>query len=179
MSTVSPYGTPCLSPRHLLRHVIRPTLGYLQGQDAATIDSDGAAELLLGTAAQESKLRALDQASAGDDVTLGPAYGLWQIEPATHDDLWATFLSGRPALAARVRALCAAHPSPATQLATNLAYACAIARLVYFRSPVRLAPAGDIAGHAAVWKRVYNTPAGKGQPEQFLLSWRQLVAPNL
>lgn len=170
---------PSLSPRHLALYVIRPVLAHLSGADAPGIDTFAAVELLVGTAAQESNLRALDQITARDDKTLGPALGLWQIEPATHDDVWENHLSHRPALAARVADLRAAWPSPQIQLATNLAYACAIARLVYYRSPVKLAAPGDIAGHAAAWKRVYNTPRGKGTPEQFVGNWRAIVAPYL
>lgn len=175
----SPYASLSLSPRHLLRFVIAPTLAHLSGPDAPGLDSAAAAELLLGTAAQESNLRALDQVLSRDDRTLGPAFGLFQVEPATHDDLWDNYLRHRPALAARVTALLADWPSRHAQLATNLCYATAIARLVYYRSPVRLAAAGDIAGHARVWKQAYNTPKGKGTPEQFTTTWRALVAPYL
>lgn len=175
----SPYASPSLSPRHLLRFVIAPTLAHLSGADAPGIDSEAAAELLLGTAAQESNLRALDQVLSRDDRTLGPAFGLFQIEPATHDDIWANWLHHRPALAERVVSLMAPWPSPHIQLATNLTYAAAIARLVYYRSSVKMSAPGDVAGHAAVWKRVYNTPKGKGTPEQFVTNWRALVAPYL
>ncbi|NYZ12872.1 hypothetical protein HL658_09935 [Azospirillum sp. RWY-5-1] len=156
---------------------MRPTLARLAGADAPGIDRDAAVELLLGTAAHESGLRALDQITSAADRTLGPAFGLFQIEPATHDDIWDNFLKHRPALAGRVAALAAAQPSRHEQLATTLAYAAAIARLVYYRSPVPLAAPGDIAGHAAVWKRVYNTAAGKGRPDQFVEAWTRLVQP--
>lgn len=171
------YAGPGLSPRHLELFVLRPVLAHLAGDDAPGIDRDAAVELLLGTAAHESGLRALDQITSSADRTLGPAFGLFQIEPRTHDDVWDNFLKYRPALAGRVTALGARHPSRHVQLATNLAYAAAIARLVYYRSPVGLAPPGDVAGHAAVWKRVYNTAAGKGRPEQFVDAWNRLVHP--
>ncbi|NYZ17049.1 hypothetical protein HL658_31285 [Azospirillum sp. RWY-5-1] len=171
------YAGPGLSPRHLEAFVIRPVLAHLAGTDAPGIDRDAAVELLLGTAAHESGLRALDQITSPTDRSLGPAFGLFQIEPRTHADLWTNFLGHRPALAARVAALRSAWPSGDVQLATNLAYAAAIARLVYFRSPVPLAAPGDVAGHAAVWKRVYNTTAGKGRPEQFVDAWSRLVQP--
>lgn len=171
--------TPGLSPRHLALFVIRPTLAVLAGEDAPHIESDAAVELLLGTAAQESSLRALDQITGRDDRVLGPAYGLFQVEPATADDVWDNFLAHRPGLRSRVQGLLAPWPSRAMQLATNLSYAVAIARLVYYRSPVKLARPGDIAGHAAVWKQVYNTPRGKGTPDQFIANYRRLVAPYL
>lgn len=173
------YSSPSLSPRHLKLFVVEPVLAHLSGPDAPGIGSAAAAELVLGTAAQESHLRALDQITGAGDRTLGPAYGLFQIEPRTHDDIWKNYLAHRPALARRVAALRGEWPDPVVQLATNLAYAAAMARLVYYRSPVKLAAPGDVAGHARVWKQVYNTHLGKGTEAQFADSWRRLVAPWL
>lgn len=174
-----PQSAAGLSVKHLALFVVRPTLAQLTGPDVPGLGSDAAVELLLGTAAHESGFRALDQITGRNDRTLGPAYGLWQIEPATLDDLHQNFLRFRPSLAARLRGLAADWPSPAMQLATNLAYAAAVARLIYYRSPVRLAQSGDVEGHARVWKQVYNTERGKGRPEQFVDAYRRLVAPNL
>lgn len=171
--------TPGLSPLHLRLFVIGPTLARLAGPDAPGIDSPAAVELLMGTAAQESGFRALDQFTGKGDRTLGPAYGLFQMEPATLDDLYDTFLAYRPALRERFERLRAPDPDRTTQLATNLAFACAAARLRYYRSPVRLAAAGDVEGHARVWKEVYNTRLGKGRPEEFVANFRALVAPHL
>lgn len=173
------YAGPGLSPRHLDLFVIRPVLAHLAGDDAPGIDRDAAVELLLGTAAHESGLRALDQITGASDRTLGPAFGLYQIEPRTHDDVWDSYLRHRPRLAERVAALRHTGRSPHDQLASNLDYATAIARLVYFRSSAPLALPGNIAGHAAVWKRVYNTELGKGRPEQFVDAWNRLVKPYL
>ncbi|MBP2301291.1 hypothetical protein [Azospirillum picis] len=170
---------PGLSPRHLALFVVRPTLSMLSGPDVPGIASDASVELLLGTIAQESGFRALDQITGPADRTIGPAYGLYQIEPATLDDLHDNFLRFRPTLAARLAGLAASWPSPAMQLATNLAYATAVARLLYYRSPVRLAAPGDVEGHARTWKQVFNTPKGKGRPEDFVANYQRLVAPYL
>lgn len=170
--------TPGLSPRHLFLHVVRPTLAWLNDADTG-IDSEAAAELLIGTAAAESAFRAIDQITGPDDRALGPAFGLWQIEPATRADLHESYLRFRPALDRQVQALVAEWPSADVQLATNLAYGCAIARLVYRRSPRKLARPGDVAGHAAVWKAVYNTAAGKGTESHFVDAWSRLVGPVL
>ncbi len=170
---------PGLSPLHLRLFVIGPTLARLAGPDAPGIDNPAAVELLLGTAAQESGFRALDQFTGRGDRTLGPAYGLFQIEPATLDDLYRNYLAYKPELRGRLNRLLAPDPDAATQLATNLAYATAVARLCYYRSPVRLAAPGDVEGHARVWKQVYNTRLGKGRPEDFIANFRALVASHL
>jgi len=166
--------------RQLKNFVIRPTLEYL-GQGNPRIASVSAIEQLLGTVAHESQFTYLDQVTGPADSELGPAIGIYQIEPATMGDLFKNYLSApsRRDLSDRVMSLLAARPVPRDQLATNLAFATAIARLIYLRSPVALAPAGDIAGHARVWKTVYNTAKGAGTESQFISDYQRLVAPNL
>ncbi|HYH17518.1 MAG TPA: hypothetical protein VD995_02770 [Azospirillum sp.] len=173
------YSSPSLSPRHLRDHVIKPVLTHCAGDDARGFDSPAAVELVLGTAAHESKLRALDQITGPNDGTLGPAFGLWQMEGPTHDDIWRNFLLHRHGLAARIRAMQGEFPHPHHQLVTNLAYGAAMCRAHYFRRPEPLPAAGDLAGQAAYWKRHYNTSAGKGTPDQYVRDWRELVAPYL
>lgn len=151
-----------LDPGHLLICVIDPILGKL------SVGSEPAARaLLLGTAAQESGFAYLRQLGSG------PALGLWQMEPATHDDLWTNFLGFQMLLRDKVLALKAAVPVGAPQLATNLGYACACARAQYLRAPAPLPAANDIDGLAAYWKRYYNTPQGAGTEAQFLANWQK------
>ena len=61
--------------------VIRPALTKIN------LWSRSAEELVLGTAIVESGLTYLKQRGEG------PALGLWQIEPATHEDLYTNFLN--------------------------------------------------------------------------------------
>lgn len=176
VSSLAAYRNPCLSPLHLRVHVIRPMLTYLAG---AGVNLGGAAaeELLLGTAAQESKLRALDQVTSRDDQAPGPALGLWQMEPATHADILKNFLAFKPELGARVESLLAPWPARDKQLISNLAYAAAMARIHYYRVREPLPAAGDVQAQAAYWKKYYNTSAGKGEPAHYVQSWNELVAP--
>jgi hypothetical protein len=147
----------------LRREVVRPTLQYLD------LWSPAAENLVLGTAAHESGgCRYLAQIG-------GPALGLYQIEPATHDDLWANFLSFRAGPRAKANALASVWPEKVRQLATNLAYASAICRLIYFRAPDPLPAPEDIVGLAALWKRVFNTGRGKGTEAQFIEHYREYV----
>ena len=139
--------------------VIRPAL------EALHLYSEAAEELVIGTAIQESGLRYLRQ------LGHGPALGLWQMEPATHDDLWLNFLAYRPDLANRVESLVAA-PIPQA-LAGNLWYAAAMCRVHYYRAPEALPEAGDSEGQAALWKLRYNTPRGAGTVEEYLANWRK------
>ena len=90
--------------------------------------SKSADNLLFGTAAQESQLgRYLVQIK-------GPALGIFQMEPATHEDIWTNFLSYRPPLKELVLDLIGMARQPfSDELITNLRYACIMARIHYLR----------------------------------------------
>lgn len=144
-----------LHPGQFRELVIRPTLEKLGMAGPA------AEQLMLGTALAESGLRYLHQMG-------GPALGLMQVEPATHADIW-RYLRGKPRLREKMSrfAIGGAQP-PDSHLVTNLAYAVAVARLVYWRRPGPLPADGDLLGLARYWKQHYNTRLGSGTPEHFL-----------
>lgn len=148
--------------------VVRPTL------QAIALWSPAAENLVLGTACQESGLDLLNEITSPYDVTQGPGIGFYQIELATHDDIWANFLHYRAELAAKVAALLAPAPVRQQQLASNLAYATAICRVDYDRAPEALPDAGDIAGLGAYWKRHYNTAGGAGTAAEWADNYHRL-----
>lgn len=152
-----------LNAEHLRLLVVRPTLVELD------MWSNSAENLLMGTAAQESGLRHLRQLGGG------PALGLYQMEPATHDDIWKNWLSHRPKMAARVGAFCGMHPDRHAQLVTNFSYATAMARIHYYRVPAPLPDADDIIGLGAYWKAHYNTYMGAGLAVEFEANYRRLL----
>lgn len=137
--------------------VIRPAL------KAIGLHSPAAVELLLGTALQESNLQYLKQ--IGD----GPAMGLFQMEPNTHDDIWENYLKYRGALAMDVAKL--SHVRNAEAMATDLLYAAAMCRVHYLRVPDPLPPVGDVEAQAAYWKDHYNTILGAGTTEEYVENW--------
>ncbi len=131
--------------------------------------SPAAVNLLLGTAAQESHLgQYLVQVK-------GPALGIYQMEPDTHDDIWRNFLKYRPTLGAIVQQLTFPARGMKNQLIGNLYYATAMARVAYYRHPEKLPNADDIVGLAGYWKNFYNTPLGKGTKEEFIANYRRFV----
>ena len=130
--------------------VIKPTL------DQLGLDQPGASFLLLGTGLVESNLARVRQVGGG------PALGVYQMEPATHDDIWENWLPRNLDLAHEIERLAAQWPHGATQLMGNLAYATAMARCLYRRRPEPLPLPLDIEGHALYWKTYWNT----FQPEQ-------------
>lgn len=141
--------------------VIQPTLGHLDMYSLA------AENLLIGTAVQESGLRHLRQ------MGKGPALGLYQIEPATHEDIWDNFFKYRPSLENKLRDLLGDNVGVTSehQLITNLVYATAIARLIYYRVSEPLPDADDVDALAVYWKEYYNTRLGKGTTPAFKLNY--------
>ncbi|GCE82204.1 hypothetical protein [Komagataeibacter diospyri] len=126
--------------------------------NAIGLGGDAAVNLLTGTALVESGLTYVQQNGGG------PALGLWQMEPATHDDIWATFLSDSRlnSLTRSLLSIRSNRPVGARQVVGNAPYACAMARLKYYRSPDPLPAANDAVGQAHTWKRIYNTSLGAG-----------------
>ena len=142
-------------------------------KDAPFPDPDKALPLLLGTAAQESRLTFLRQLSGG------PARGLFQMEPATERDHW-LWLHTRPELRAilETRAM-VGGPDP-LHLECNFIYQILLARLHYFRrDPHPLPRADDLQGQAMLWKRCYNTSGGAGTIAEYVETYRRLVMPGL
>lgn len=151
-----------ISPSDLRQRIIRPVCDFL-GLGGPAVE-----ELLLGTAAQESGCGARLAQIAG------PALGIWQMEPATHEDIWRNYLAYRDTMAAKVDAFALIGIDRATQLAGNLYYACAMARIQYFRSPHPVPAVGDLDGQAALYKAAYNTPSGAATPEQYIRNFKMI-----
>ena len=129
--------------------------------------SEEAEALLMGTAAQESRLKYVRQ------LGNGPALGLFQMEPATHDDIWKNYLSYKPELINIVLNSIEADRQPkADRMIWDLRYAAIMCRLHYRRVPERLPDKHDIWAQAAYWKKYYNTPLGHGTEEEFVRNYR-------
>lgn len=157
--------------RQLLLFVIKPTLAYLQ------LGGPSPERILLATIAQETKGDNIDQVLGSKDVVLGPAYGPYQIEGPSHDDLFNNFLRYRTDLLTKVQALRAPQPSAYEQLAGNFFYATAVARCIYFRDKAPLPQADDAEGMWKCYKRVWNTELGAATREQFMAAYTKLVIP--
>lgn len=60
-------------------------------------------------------------------------------------------------------------------LVAGLEYAAAMCRIHYLRDKATLPDAGDLAGQAATWKRVYNTALGHGTVAAYIRNYNKLV----
>lgn len=163
---------PGLDVEQFRQYVVRPTLRFL---DPEIPYSEAAELLMVGTAMQESRLRFLDQLTPGP----GPAYGLFQMEARTHADhvRWLE-RAENATLAAKIEMLLGDEPDRLLQLRTNLAYACAMSRVHYWRVREGLPEAADARGLGHYWKRFYNTIHGRGTVEQWLASFRLIQSPK-
>jgi hypothetical protein len=158
-----------IPPAQLRDFIITPVLATL-----ALPHADAATELLLATAMQESGCGAMLVQEGG-----GPALGIWQMEPATENDIWLNFLGYQKALEAAVKSLVAPYfggsKGMADQLVGNLYYSCAMARVQYWRSPDPLPALGDVDAQAAFYLKVYNA-GGKATAAEFVANWRTVMA---
>ncbi len=130
--------------------------------------SPAASNLLVGTALVESNLVHRRQVGGG------PALGIFQIEPATFDDIYRRYLPRKTAWLAAANGLLRPSATPLSQLVGNDRFACAIARLKYRMAKPPLPDSDDISGLAAYWLTHYNA-GGKGTAERFVRLYRERV----
>lgn len=144
---------------HLRKYIIEPTLKKLG------LYSRDAEELLIATAAHESHLgEYLHQ-------KVGPALGIYQMEPSTHEDIFRNYLYYRKSLLVQIINIA----TYAEDLMGNLYYATAMARIHYLRVPEKLPRYNDLEEISSYWKIYYNTSKGKGTIMQFIKDYRQYV----
>ena len=153
--------------KQLREYVVRPVLEHLDPEIPYSLRAEN---LILGTIAQESHGEYLHQ------LGRGPALGIIQMEPATHDDIWENFLRYNDSLSERVSALelpewLGAHGAP--ELIGNLYYATAMCRVHYWRKPGAL-PA-TVEGMANYYKKWYNSFKGAATPKEFIENYRKYV----
>lgn len=172
------------NPEHLEEIFIRPVLQEMAQYDSK-LYSESAVALLLGTIAQESLggyyLKQIR----------GPALGIYQIEPATHQSIWENYLKYRPDLKKIVQSFAPARYRIVTGHQTQRevtsvddralndpSYATAIARLVYFPAREPLPAEADIEGLGQYWDTHYNKNPSKGFVSEFVENWEKYASTD-
>lgn len=144
-------------------YIINPTL------TSFGLYSQSAANLLMGTCAQESHFgKYLHQ------LGKGPAKGVFQMEPATHDDIRDNYIAHRQQFK-RLLLANGYQTLEAEQLVYDLRYATIMARFHYYRIREALPAADDIPALARYWKEYYNTRFGKGTEEEFIANYNKFI----
>lgn len=139
------------------KYIVKPVLEVLAEYNQK-MKGEVAENLILGTFAMESEMGTYIHQIGG-----GPALGIGQMEPATHDDIWHNYIDHRPYLKEIMQGFQSSiyRKNPSKELMSNLAYVIAMTRVHYWRSPVALPKDHtNIEGLAKVWKKVYNTHLG-------------------
>lgn len=100
----------------------------------------------------------------------GPALGIYQMEPTTHDNLWRHKLSqpkNLPLVRAMLNQFGFARAPNSTVLMWHLGYATFMARYFYFIIPEELPAEDDLKGQWSYYKMYWNTKSGKATEQQF------------
>lgn len=157
-----------INTEHLRKNVIVPALTSLR------LWSEEAEELVFNTGLVESGYKHIAQ--LGD----GPACSFWQVEPFTAHDLRRNYLQKPQMDAINLRLIWMEVITQDVEwnLMNNMAYAVAMCRLVYRRSPMALPGVDDIQGQARIWKTAYNTSLGKGTEDYFIGKVKSFRAMN-
>lgn len=180
-----------MKPEDLKKYVIQPTLIELG------LYSNAAVKLILGTCAQESGMGYyLHQLK-------GCALGIYQMEPATLDDIFINYAPSKPSLFAKIfkmsfnidqveipslmgnkhwfihhadsfASICFSPDFLREALIYNLKFATAMCRVHYLRVSEALPASNDIQGLAKYWKKYYNTVKGKGSASGFIRNYIRL-----
>lgn len=149
-----------IESNHLRLHVVRPVLQHLGNW------SKDAEELILGTISQESAMgRYLVQLGSG------PALGVCQMEPATHNDIWNNFLRYRSHIVTYINEI-SVDRTP-EEMVWNLYYSVAMCRVHYLRVTEKIP--SDLEGWAKYWKVFYNTRLGRGTEQEFIDNYQRYV----
>ncbi len=152
-----------MNAKQLREYIVRPALKSINQW------SENAEALVMGTASQESHLKYIKQ------LGNGPALSFFQMEPATHDDIWDNYLNYRPALAELVCNVIEFGDEgipTANRLLWDMRYAAIMCRIHYRRVAQMLPDAHDVWGLAAYWKKHYNTEQGAGTEQEFVDNFR-------
>lgn len=147
--------------------VIRPCLLHLG------LDNRQCEQLLLGTAARESALEIHGQDSKGN-------LGLYRISPERHQWAWDQVLIHNPEQASRVRGLASQQQflkNPHAELVTNLAYATAIAWVIYLGGGVKAEQLTGLPAMALAWQKAFynHDQSGEKDAGSFIASYRQWI----
>lgn len=145
--------------------VIKPTLDKLH------MNTDFAVNLLLFTCAVES-----DGGTYLKQIK-GPALGIYQMEPATYNDIWQNYIKHHPHLSLILGTNFNAYRMPAEdRLIYDLEFATVMARLHYRRVSAPFPKNNDAEGYWEYYKAHFNTVAGKAKKEASLARYKKFLA---
>ena len=132
-----------IEAEQLIQNIIRPTLKYLG------VWTEENESLLAGTAAKETGFT-ISSYSEVDDAGLG----IFAITAEKHRHVWDHYLAFQPDLASEIRGLASQRAflnNPELELVTNLAYATAIAWIIYKEAGLEAGSYNSLKHQAHAW----------------------------
>jgi hypothetical protein len=148
--------------------IIKPAL-----QDIHLFSAE-AMELLVFTCATES--------NGGTYIrqNKGPALGIYQMEPATYNDIWQNYINLNPKLAMILSTSfdCGRMPSE-DRLIYDLRFATVMARLHYARVKEPIPWFDDINAIWEYYKKYYNTAGGAAEKINSILKYKVFLKTSL
>ena len=109
----------------------------------------------------------------------GPALGIYQMEPRTHNDIWQNFILTDNKLGLRLFNNFDVNRMPSeARLIYDLRYATAITRLFYLRIREPLPSANDVNAIWDYYKKYYNTVQGKAVKDESIKKYHDFVQPR-
>lgn len=144
--------------------LIKPVLDDLQ------IYSKEAEELLVFTCAAES------HGGSFIKQIKGPALGIYQMEPNTHNDIWDSYLKFRLSMIQKITLKfdCPVIPR-AERLIYDMRYSTMMARIHYLRIKYPLPPFDDIDAIWSYYKDHWNTNQGKAKKDASIKLYHRFV----
>lgn len=150
-----------MNKQQFVKYVIEPVLRSMG------LYSEEAVRLLLMIMAHESRKGYYIK------QTVGPACGVYQMEPATHDDILKfLYRNGRHLIVQKFLMNSPHTASEAEEMIGNLYYATAMARAFFLRFPEPL-PKGSDEALAKYAKQRWNTSAGKATWQDYLQAYQE------
>jgi hypothetical protein len=152
-------------------YIVRPSL------QAIGLWSVNAEELLMGTAAQESKFFNYVRQTGISSGVMG-GFGPYQMEPPTYIDLWNRLINGKP-FETIIMSACNYSQKPSlSRCMTDFMLATIMCRIKYLDISEALPEASNVPAIAAYWKKYYNTPLGAGTEQEFIDNYNLYVKEN-
>lgn len=153
-----------INHKQLRELVIYPTLMQMN------MYSKEAEELLIFTCAVESEggyyLKQIN----------GAALGIYQMEPATYNDIWENYIKKEHSLWQSISLTFGLHRVPdESRLAVDLEFATLLCRLHYRRVQETLPLADNVDLIWQYYKQYYNTEKGKAEKDKSILAYHNFI----
>ena len=107
----------------------------------------------------------------------GPALGIYQCEPATHNDIWRNYIVNRHQIVSILGMNFGVTQIPQPErMITDLRYATAICRIHYLRVKGALPDCKDVDAIWDYYKIHYNTVQGKASKSNAIKAYERFIA---